>query len=122
MRQVSDVHEAVAAELFAAAGVEKDYAALPESRKLELLLAELRQPRLLTLPWHEYSEQTRNELAILATARELRARATASAWRATTSSRTRKRCPTWSRSCCCRRNPACCRARWAARPTRRAWS
>ncbi len=55
-------------------GVEKDYAALPESRKLELLLAELRQPRLLTLPWHEYSEQTRNELAILATARELRAR------------------------------------------------
>ncbi|TPQ39582.1 phosphoenolpyruvate carboxylase [Cupriavidus pinatubonensis] len=74
MRQVSDVHEAVVAELFAAAGVEKDYAALPESRKLELLLAELRQPRLLTLPYHEYSEQTRNELAILATARELRAR------------------------------------------------
>ena len=74
MRQVSDVHEAVVAELFAAAGVEKDYASLPESRKQELLLAELRQPRLLTLPWHEYSEQTRNELAILATARELRAR------------------------------------------------
>jgi len=74
MRQVSDVHEAVVAELFAAAGVEKDYASLPESRKMELLLAELRQPRLLALPWHEYSEQTRTELAIFATARELRAR------------------------------------------------
>ncbi|CAJ93997.1 phosphoenolpyruvate carboxylase [Cupriavidus necator] len=74
MRQVSDVHEAVIAELFAAAGIAPDYAALPEARKLELLLAELRQPRLLTLPWHEYSEQTRKELAIFAAARELRAR------------------------------------------------
>jgi len=74
MRQVSDVHEAVIAELFAAAGVERDYAALPEARKRELLLAELRQPRLLTMPWHEYSEQTRSELAIFAMARDLRAR------------------------------------------------
>ncbi|TDF67723.1 phosphoenolpyruvate carboxylase [Cupriavidus sp. L7L] len=74
MRQVSDVHEAVIAELFAAAGIAPDYAALPEQRKLELLLAELRQPRLLTLPWHEYSEQTRKELAIFAAARELRKR------------------------------------------------
>ncbi|MGH8786453.1 MAG: phosphoenolpyruvate carboxylase [Cupriavidus necator] len=74
MRQVSDVHEAVIAELFAAAGIAPDYAKLPEQRKLELLLAELRQPRLLTLPWHEYSEQTRKELAIFAAARELRAR------------------------------------------------
>ncbi|WP_374063620.1 MULTISPECIES: phosphoenolpyruvate carboxylase [Cupriavidus] len=74
MRQVSDVHEAVIAELFAAAGIAADYAKLPEQRKLELLLAELRQPRLLTLPWHEYSEQTRKELAIFAAARELRGR------------------------------------------------
>lgn len=74
MRQVSDVHEAVIAELFAVAGVEADYAALPEARKLELLLNELRQPRLLTLPWHTYSEQTRSELRVLTTARELRAR------------------------------------------------
>ncbi|MGT2505991.1 phosphoenolpyruvate carboxylase [Cupriavidus basilensis] len=74
MRQVSDVHEAVITELFAAAGVEANYAALTEARKLELLLAELRQPRLLTLPWHTYSEQTRSELAILNMARELRAR------------------------------------------------
>ncbi|MCP2937170.1 phosphoenolpyruvate carboxylase, partial [Salmonella enterica subsp. enterica serovar Typhimurium] len=37
MRQVSDVREAVIAELFAAAGVEANYAALPEARKLELL-------------------------------------------------------------------------------------
>ena len=74
MRQVSDVHEAVVAELFKAAGIEADYAALTEDRKLELLLAELRQPRLLSLPWHDYSEQTRSELAIFNMARELRAR------------------------------------------------
>lgn len=74
MRQVSDVHEAVIAELFKVAGIAPDYAALPEERKLELLLAELRQPRLLMLPWHAYSEQTRNELAIFAMARDLRAR------------------------------------------------
>jgi phosphoenolpyruvate carboxylase len=30
MRQVSDVHEAVIAELFATAGIESDYAALPK--------------------------------------------------------------------------------------------
>ena len=74
MRQVSDVHEAVIAELFKVAGIEANYAGLAEERKVELLLAELRQPRLLTLPWHEYSEQTRKELAILAMARDLRAR------------------------------------------------
>lgn len=74
MRQVSDVHESVIAELFAVAGVEPDYAALTEERKVALLLAELRQPRLLTLPYHAYSEQTCNELAILAMARSLRAR------------------------------------------------
>ncbi|QET02630.1 phosphoenolpyruvate carboxylase [Cupriavidus pauculus] len=74
MRQVSDVHEAVIAELLAAAGVEADYASLPEERKLALLLDELRQPRPLTLPWHDYSEQTRAELAIFSRARDLRAR------------------------------------------------
>jgi len=74
MRQVSDVHEAVVAELFKAAGIEANYAGLSEERKQELLLAELRQPRLLMLPWHDYSEQTRKELAIFAMARDLRAR------------------------------------------------
>ncbi|NYH98038.1 phosphoenolpyruvate carboxylase [Cupriavidus plantarum] len=74
MRQVSDVHEAVIAELLAVAGVEADYASLPEERKRALLLDELRQRRPLTLPYHEYSEQTRGELAIFSRAREMRAR------------------------------------------------
>ncbi len=74
MRQVSDIHEAVVGELFKVAGIETDYAALSEERKLKLLLAELRQPRMLSLPYHHYSEQTRSELAIFKMARELRAR------------------------------------------------
>ena len=39
------------AELFAAAGVQADYAALPEAAKVELLLDELAQPRLLYTPY-----------------------------------------------------------------------
>ena len=47
MRQTSDVHERVLAELFASAGVEAAYGALSEADKVKLLLAELAQPRLL---------------------------------------------------------------------------
>ena len=65
MRQTSDVHERVLAELFASAGVEADYAALDEERKVELLLAELAQPRLLYSPYTDYSDETNSELAIL---------------------------------------------------------
>jgi phosphoenolpyruvate carboxylase len=74
MRQSSDVHERVLAELFARAGVEDDYAALHEDRKVDLLLAELKQPRLLYTPYEEYSDETNSELAILRTAREIRLR------------------------------------------------
>src|SRR5581483_7629418 len=54
LRQSSDVHEAVIAELFARAGVERDYASLSEADKLRVLLAELEQPRLLRSPYLEY--------------------------------------------------------------------
>ena len=47
MRQSSDVHERVLAELFAHSGVEAHYAALAEADKIALLLAELASPRLL---------------------------------------------------------------------------
>jgi phosphoenolpyruvate carboxylase len=74
MRQSSDVHERVLAELFARAGVEADYAALPEADKVRLLLDELAQPRLLYTPYESYSETTNSELQTLRTAREIRKR------------------------------------------------
>ena len=74
MRQSSDVHERVLAELFTCAGVEVDYTALDEVQKIALLLAELAQPRLLTSPYQTYSAETSSELTILCTARSIRAR------------------------------------------------
>ncbi|WP_426397539.1 phosphoenolpyruvate carboxylase [Ralstonia sp. R-29] len=74
LRQVSDVHEATVAELLKVAGVEGAYAALSETDKRTLLLRELQQPRLLTLPFHTYSEQTTQEIDIFRAAREVRAR------------------------------------------------
>ena len=74
MRQSSDVHERVLSELFACARVESDYAALDEEAKVRLLLAELARPGLLYSPYISYSDETRSELAVLGTAREIRAR------------------------------------------------
>lgn len=74
LRQSSDVHEAVVAELLAKAGVVADYAALPEADKLALLLDELSQPRLLHSPYLDYSDRVRDELAVFKTAREIRER------------------------------------------------
>ncbi|MFV8603280.1 phosphoenolpyruvate carboxylase [Ralstonia pseudosolanacearum] len=74
LRQVSDVHEATVAELLRVAGVEGAYAALSEADKRTRLLRELQQPRLLTLPFHTYSETTASELDIFRAAREVRAR------------------------------------------------
>ncbi|WP_082616938.1 phosphoenolpyruvate carboxylase [Massilia sp. Root418] len=74
MRQSSDVHERVLAELFAKAGAAPDYAGMDEEAKVELLLAELAQPRLLYSPYITYSEETGSELAVLGAAREIRQR------------------------------------------------
>jgi phosphoenolpyruvate carboxylase len=74
LRQSSDVHEAVIAELFARAGVHDDYAALPEADKLRLLLGELEQPRLLRSPYLEYSTLVQSELGVLEMARVMRER------------------------------------------------
>jgi phosphoenolpyruvate carboxylase len=74
MRQSSDVHERVLAELFASAGVQADYPALDEAAKVQLLLTELAQPRLLYSPYAAYSDLARGELAILHAAREIRKR------------------------------------------------
>lgn len=74
MRQTSDVHERVLAELFAAAGAESDYAKLDEDAKVALLLQELAQPRMLVSPWASYSAETESELAILRAAKDIRQR------------------------------------------------
>ncbi|KRB88984.1 phosphoenolpyruvate carboxylase [Noviherbaspirillum sp. Root189] len=74
MRQSSDVHERVLAELFARARVADDYAALDEEDKITLLLDELGKPRLLYSPYLAYSDETDSELTILRTAREVRQR------------------------------------------------
>ena len=73
LRQNSDRHEAVLAELLAAAHIEPNYAALPEERKQRLLLEQLQDPRSLRVRGVAYSEATRKELAIFEQARELRA-------------------------------------------------
>jgi phosphoenolpyruvate carboxylase len=72
MRQSSDVHERVLTELFRAAGVVADYAALDETQKRGLLLAELAQPRLLYSPYLSYSQETNSELGVLRMARTVR--------------------------------------------------
>ena len=74
MRQTSDVHEKVLADLFARSGVASDYSALDEDAKEALLLNELAQPRLLYSPFISYNEVTDSELAILRAARDIRAR------------------------------------------------
>jgi phosphoenolpyruvate carboxylase len=72
LRQSSDIHEAVIAELLARAGVQDDYAALPEADKIALLLSELAQPRPLRLPYFDYSDLAKSELGVLETARVTR--------------------------------------------------
>ena len=68
MRQHSGVHEQVIAELFARSDGGIDYAALPESEKIALLLREIATPRPLRSPYLVYSEGTAKELEIFDTA------------------------------------------------------
>ena len=70
LRQSSEVHEAVVAELLAAAGERSDYADLDEEERVAVLVSELRRSRPLQSPWLDYSEQTAKELAIFARAAE----------------------------------------------------
>ncbi|MFA8394884.1 phosphoenolpyruvate carboxylase [Burkholderia ubonensis] len=73
LRQSSDIHEAVVAELFARAGVEADYASLAEEDKLTALLAALADPRPLRSPYFEYSALAQSELGVFEKARAVRA-------------------------------------------------
>ena len=68
LRQNSDVHERVVAELLRAAGVEADYLALDEAARVALLRSELASLRPLSSPYALYSDETRSEQAIFAAA------------------------------------------------------
>ncbi|WP_201839840.1 phosphoenolpyruvate carboxylase [Microvirga zambiensis] len=70
MRQNSDVHQRVVAELFEKAVPGTAYEGLPEDERVALLLKELQTPRLLTSPYLDYSPETASELAIVHEAAE----------------------------------------------------
>jgi phosphoenolpyruvate carboxylase len=70
LRQNSDVHERVVAELLSAAGSGADYLALDEPSRIALLSQELATPRLLSSPYLHYSSETSSELAIFRAAHD----------------------------------------------------
>ncbi|MCE1236073.1 MAG: phosphoenolpyruvate carboxylase [Hyphomicrobiales bacterium] len=72
LRQSSDQHELVVAELLAQARVESDYRSLDEAARQALLLRLLGEPRPLRVPSVAYSQLTTDELAVFETARRIR--------------------------------------------------
>jgi phosphoenolpyruvate carboxylase len=74
LRQSSDQHELVVAELLSIARIEANYAKLPEAAKRELLLKLLGEARGLKVLGAAYSELARKELAIFEAARHMRMR------------------------------------------------
>ncbi|MBF9232678.1 phosphoenolpyruvate carboxylase [Microvirga alba] len=64
LRQNSDVHQRVVAELFEKANPGTNYGELSEEGRVALLVEELKTPRLLTSPYLDYSPETASELAI----------------------------------------------------------
>ena len=74
LRQSSDKHEEVVAELLATAGIESHYSALDEAAKRSLLMGLLGDARSLTVHGVTYSDHTRQELAIFSMAKDMRER------------------------------------------------
>jgi phosphoenolpyruvate carboxylase len=72
LRQSSDQHELVVAELLRTARLEADYSALDEAAKQQLLLKCLSDARPLHVPSFEYSAHAQSELAIFEAARQAR--------------------------------------------------
>ena len=68
MRQNSDVHEEVVAELLAWAGVHPDYASLSEDERVNILAGELSTRRPLIGDHEQLSDLARKELAIVSAA------------------------------------------------------
>jgi len=74
LRQSSDKHEEVVAELLRVARIESDYSALPEAARRKLLLQLLNDARPLRVRAAAYSDHAQDELAIFETAAEMLAR------------------------------------------------
>jgi phosphoenolpyruvate carboxylase len=74
LRQSSDKHEEVIAELLATARIEKNYSSLDEPAKRTLLLSLLNDTRPLRVVGTTYSDHARSELAIFEAARTARQR------------------------------------------------
>ncbi len=74
LRQSSDQHEAVLAELLRTARLCPRYQELSEADKLKLLQQLLCDPRSLRISGHGYSQHTVDELAVFEAAREMRMR------------------------------------------------
>ncbi|MBX9817869.1 MAG: phosphoenolpyruvate carboxylase, partial [Burkholderiaceae bacterium] len=74
LRQSSDKHEEVVAELLATARVEANYSALTEDAKRSLLLGLLNDARPLRVHGVDYSAHAQGELAIFAAAKVMRER------------------------------------------------
>ena len=72
LRQSSDQHELVVAELLTVAGIEPHYADLGEDAKRAVLMRLLQDARPLRVRGVPYSEHTQNELAIFETALRMR--------------------------------------------------
>jgi phosphoenolpyruvate carboxylase len=74
LRQNSDVHERVLAELLEVARPGTDYLALGEAQRVALLAAELATPQLLASPHVAYSAETTAELEVARAAAEAQRR------------------------------------------------
>jgi phosphoenolpyruvate carboxylase len=74
LRQSSDKHEEVIAELLAVARIEAKYSSLDEAAKRELLLSLLNDARPLRVVGAAYSDHARGEIAIFEAARVMRQR------------------------------------------------
>ena len=74
LRQSSDKHEEVVAELLATARVHTGYPQLDEAAKRALLMQLLNDARPLRVPGADYSAHTRSELAIFESAKRMRER------------------------------------------------
>jgi len=70
LRQSSDVHERVVAELLEAVRPGTGYLGLGEAERVALLAAELESPRPLASPYLAYSEEAQGELALFRAAAE----------------------------------------------------
>ena len=72
LRQSSDQHERVVAELLATARIAPDYSSLPESERRKLLMLLLTEARPLRVMGAQYSEHTQGEIAIFEAALRMR--------------------------------------------------